>query len=571
MTYIAKYDYCRPDNSVAYTIQRTETKQFIPITDTGQTSLEGVVRYPYNLPALLAETDTVIVVEGEKSCDHLISLGFTATCSAGGSKWSWPKEWRQYFKHLKRVIVIADNDQIGLDCAQTRARLIKSIVDDTRVLELSGLAPKEDVYDWLTSHNHDPDDLWKVIEYCPTMKLVEPRISINVEDNLIAYMLIEKTENTKIARTLTSTDFEDRFYGSVFNIIVRMTAVGLPADPTSVAASTARDGTCSQDVAEQKLWKLYSQTFDWENLPTWIDTQLDNATRRSVETAAHNVLMLSKDGVTGEQLVKQWDSAVIRKKITVTEASPNIDDILAVDEKFDWLLPNFMERKDRFMFVAPEGAGKAVWLRQTAIRAAAGIDVWDDTKRQTPVRVLMIDRENSPAQIRRQTQRSYETAKKLVGSSWSKNFMIQSNPSSINICNPDDRNWLESQIIANKPELVFLMPIYKLFEDGNNNTAERNAQEFTKVVDDLRERYGISIMMEHHSPFGDGMKERKPKPFGSTVWLRWPDYCWGLIEDERQQHYKVYPNRGDRTPIYRPSKMNWNPDLSQGWPWEHTK
>ena len=50
-------------------------------------NMKGVRRVPYHLPEVIA-AQTVIVVEGEKDADKLVSLGFVATTNVGGAeKW----------------------------------------------------------------------------------------------------------------------------------------------------------------------------------------------------------------------------------------------------------------------------------------------------------------------------------------------------------------------------------------------------------------------------------------------------------------------------------------------------
>jgi hypothetical protein len=78
---------------------------------------EGTPDVPYRYPDLLrarnkgTEGDTVFIVEGEKDVETLRSLGFTATCNAGGAG-NWPKGMVKGF-HGVDVVLIPDNDEAG--------------------------------------------------------------------------------------------------------------------------------------------------------------------------------------------------------------------------------------------------------------------------------------------------------------------------------------------------------------------------------------------------------------------------------------------------------------------------
>lgn len=82
--------------------------------DYGVTSA-GVERVPFRLPRILAagaEGKNVIVVEGEKDVIAIEkNLGVVATCNPGGAG-KWEPGWGKYFKGVKGVLIVADNDAL---------------------------------------------------------------------------------------------------------------------------------------------------------------------------------------------------------------------------------------------------------------------------------------------------------------------------------------------------------------------------------------------------------------------------------------------------------------------------
>jgi hypothetical protein len=112
-------------------------------------NLHGVVRYPYHLTDLLASAPRMIyVVEGESKVEVMESLGFVATCNAGGSE-KWPMDWGPLWFHKRAVTILPDCDESGWRHALHVARMLTPYAGPLRYLELPGLRLKEDVKDWL--------------------------------------------------------------------------------------------------------------------------------------------------------------------------------------------------------------------------------------------------------------------------------------------------------------------------------------------------------------------------------------------------------------------------------------
>jgi len=105
-------------------------------------------KIPYRLPELLvAEHNTVLIVEGEKDADNLAALGLLATTNSGGAE-KWTADLNQYFKG-REVYILPDNDEPGERHAKQVSENLSGIAREIRVVRLPGLPPKGDVSDWL--------------------------------------------------------------------------------------------------------------------------------------------------------------------------------------------------------------------------------------------------------------------------------------------------------------------------------------------------------------------------------------------------------------------------------------
>ena len=100
----------------------------------------------FNLPALLADRDSVVyVVEGEKCVDALTALGLLATTSAGGSQAARLTDWTPMAG--RRVVVLPDNDDAGWKYAEPLSDSLENLHAAARVVALDGLPVGGDVAD----------------------------------------------------------------------------------------------------------------------------------------------------------------------------------------------------------------------------------------------------------------------------------------------------------------------------------------------------------------------------------------------------------------------------------------
>lgn len=101
----------------------------------------------YRLPELLKSTGLVFIVEGEKDCDNLIRLGFTATTNPMGAG-KWKKQYSEYLKD-RDVVLIPDNHKEGFEHCEKIGKSLFNVARSIKWLELPGLKEKGDVSDWI--------------------------------------------------------------------------------------------------------------------------------------------------------------------------------------------------------------------------------------------------------------------------------------------------------------------------------------------------------------------------------------------------------------------------------------
>jgi hypothetical protein len=175
-TVVATYDYVDENGVLQFQVVRFEPKDFRQCRPgkNGEPiwNLNGVRRVLYRLPELIeavAAGRTIHITEGEKDCDNVHALGFTATTCAGGAK-----KWRDdYSEHLHNadVVLLPHNDASGREHAELVAASLRGIARRVRVLDLAKVWPecpeKGDISDWIEKTGGTAEQLKAIIDALP--------------------------------------------------------------------------------------------------------------------------------------------------------------------------------------------------------------------------------------------------------------------------------------------------------------------------------------------------------------------------------------------------------------------
>lgn len=250
------------------------------------------------------------------------------------------------------------------------------------------------------------------------------------------------------------------------------------------------------------------------------------------------------------------------KVAETTELSPltdgvELDDFLAEDEpEFDWLIPGLLEREERLILTGGEGNGKSTWMRQFGIQCASGIHPITRVS-IAPVKVLMIDLENPRRIIRRKMQE----LRQIAGTSYIKgNLVVLPKPEGLNLSIKGDAQWLADCVEAHKPELLLIGPLYKMTDKDLSD--DQASKIVSSVLDQIRTYYGCSLIIEAHLKHASPGLPRPIRPYGASLWLRWPEFGLYLGASGEFKHWR---NPRDERP-WPTTFVRGN--LGKGdWPW----
>jgi len=207
---IATYDYKDEQGRVLYQVVRYEPKSFSqrrPDNKGGWIwNLDGVRRVPYRLPELLKSSmqDFVFIAEGERDCDRLSGMGFTATTNPMGAG-KWDDEFNKNFEG-RLVVIIPDNDSPGKKHAERVANSLYGIAAEIRIVELPDLPEKGDVSVWLNA-GHDKAELIQLIEQA---KSFDPKVGIRWAIDISKFKPMTSQELLEILGLTIKRDNENK-------------------------------------------------------------------------------------------------------------------------------------------------------------------------------------------------------------------------------------------------------------------------------------------------------------------------------------------------------------------------
>lgn len=154
---VAEYDYHNESGALVYQVVRFDPKAFRqrrPAPNGGERwiwDLKGTRRVLYHLDRVIeADPERVVyVVEGEKDVEALEALGLVATCNPqGAGKWSKVADCASTALKGRRVVVIADADDVGRRHAADVETQLRGVAASVRVIE----PPRgKDAADWITA------------------------------------------------------------------------------------------------------------------------------------------------------------------------------------------------------------------------------------------------------------------------------------------------------------------------------------------------------------------------------------------------------------------------------------
>lgn len=404
-----------------------------------------------------------------------------------------------------------------------------------------------------------------------TARTAGPRVPPHDEDaerSMLGAMMLSADGLEDGALACTPEDFYRPAHGALFASLKAMYERGEPCDAVTVAAELGRQGWLERVGGIVGLMDMQ------------VETPTSNAARYATIIARHalsrrliaEAAELAEAAYSGEydpsDLLDRTQARLGGFHAPKGRAPANLTTWDAfwdrpVDTYKPWAIPGLLRVGWRAIIVAAEGSGKSICSSQIALCAGQGIHPFTFDPIE-PITTLFVDLENPDEHI---DLRGRMMRQPLMRSA---NGMYQADrtwlwhqPGGMNIRTRPGRAGLEAAISEVRPQLVVIAPVYKMFRTKPGETDEMAAGDVQNILDDLRTRYGFALLMEHHAPKGV-TKARDMVPFGSSLWLRWPEIGKALLPAENPGDLIVDVFRADRMPCSWPDRL----DRGTHMPWQ---
>lgn len=272
-------------------------------------------------------------------------------------------------------------------------------------------------------------------------------------------------------------------------------------------------------------------------------------------------------GGTADSLTVVWRSRPERP----ANFGMGIQDFLRADWKEDdEVIPGHLGRSNVVIITGWEGHGKSTFMRQMAVCTAGGLNPFEFTPME-PLKVMFVDAENPEHQqvfdwrklaglVAHHTGQEVPNDNLIILSEWENEPDLTSTPGAA---------WLYERVQAYQPDLILMGPAQNLVQrDLSDDNVVRKLKQ---TVNTARAMCGSAFIIEHHSPWKQqGDKERSTRPYGSSLFNKWPDFGYGLRPDpDRPEHYDLVPNRNPRVRRRAwPDAFRWGRQNTAEFPWE---
>ena len=248
-----------------------------------------------------------------------------------------------------------------------------------------------------------------------------------------------------------------------------------------------------------------------------------------------------------------------------------LDEIMGLDVKVeDFTLPKMLKKNERLVLTGSEGGGKSVFVYQMLTGAAFGVDTFT-LERTNPARVLFIDVENNEFQAKANLDKIVPALRDIAPDVMPEWRSLKRRV--VDLMASKDRAEIIRRVIHYNPDILYMGTAYKLTDVSDE--AHRSVRAIQSVVDRIRQEVECSVIVEHHAGHGHMNDRNNMRPEGSSYWLRWPDFGYGmqpLPTDRGGRLMRLGAWRGDRATdrqfpvaVKQGSVMPWVPIYADEW------
>ena len=358
-----------------------------------------------------------------------------------------------------------------------------------------------------------------------------------------------------------------------------------PVDYPTVArrASQGAVGRNQADAVSQAVMNMLGKGGDY-SVGFYIDRLTSLHTARQAQQAVQRLGQMVDESlrlddpaileVGVEHAIEELSGLGTGSAPSTSDLPMSLTELLGKKHEHRWLIPELLEVTDRLVITGFEGTGKSILVAQLVMSIAAGLHPFLGVQVADPVQTLVIDAENSE----RQTSRRYRKIRDIIDKQcanqginspdWAAMVRFVIRPEGIALNDPRTVKQIEKAVAATQPKFVAMGPLYRLHRLDTRD--EQAAKELTDAIDRLRVKYQFALVAEAHVAHGQAGSQRALRPTGSSLFLRWPEFGFGLRPaqgTEGQEHpdrVDLVAWRGGREERMWPSQLQHSINLPWG-------
>jgi hypothetical protein len=329
----------------------------------------------------------------------------------------------------------------------------------------------------------------------------------------------------EVFTTCTIADFPVGHAQDIAALIGRMMAEGMEVTPMSVFGEAAKESkNLGTYFATQVDEAMYGS-------PTYCATQVHEAAQRERAKVTAVRMEQALSGSTDlAWVIEQAEAELAELKRSSIHSGPDAldwDGLMAVrDDQQPWVIPGVLRAKEVIVLTGREGGGKSLLCAQLLLGAACGYNTmaFDMTHHQAK-RVFVVDVENDDIQAKENMLKVWPFVK--AATPGAKPQIHFSRSQNVDLTKPAQRNALIREICSHKPDLVYMGSVYQLAPSPDHDEVFFSIRN---TVDAIRDEIGAAFIVEHHAGHDkDGNGVRDSRPYGSSMWRRWPNFGIGLV------------------------------------------
>lgn len=364
------------------------------------------------------------------------------------------------------------------------------------------------------------------------MSAVEAFSDAGAEVALLNACLWSKDARIESRRYMTPADLYDPRHETIYSAMLLLDRHGKSVDAVTVQAALSAAGTFTGSMPQVLTEVMLAQAAPGA-VADYAAIVHGWALRRRLADEGRR---LQQRALSPGEAPERLAAETVNRLTGIRDAGAGDATALSLSELMDgqdtdpsWVIPGLLEAGDRLMLTGSEGAGKSALSRQIAVMAAAGLHPFTNAV-IPPVRCLILDAENKPTQVRRQTRPLLDWLRDQGADNPMERVLVDAiYPRRINLCNDRDLSRIHQTLDAWQPQIVVLGPIYRMSPRALQTDDE--AHPFLAALDTLTER-GCALVVEAHAGHaqeGVGKAQaRSLRPRGSSALLGWPEFGLGL-------------------------------------------